>query len=157
MRRRSAILVIVLLSTITSPISSLRRGCERSCWYIIHAHRLAPTVRDAHSRGEPQKAIAAVGLAKASPGVWRHPDLPFMWWVFGLMLGGAVGNLIDRLTQDGVVTDFVDLRWWPVFNIADSCLVIGALLLAVYTLFFEGQERCGPATDAHYRAENDAG
>jgi signal peptidase II len=53
----------------------------------------------------------------------------------GLLLGGAVGNLIDRLLRGGQplrgeVVDFVKVGWWPVFNLADSCIVIGGLLLA---------------------------
>lgn len=46
----------------------------------------------------------------------------------GMMLGGAVGNLIDRV-RFGAVTDFIDLRVWPIFNLADAALTIGALLL----------------------------
>jgi signal peptidase II len=51
----------------------------------------------------------------------------------GLLLGGACGNLVDRLVRQnhGAVIDFVDLRWWPVFNVADACITIGALLLIV--------------------------
>lgn len=45
-----------------------------------------------------------------------------------LILGGAVGNMADRL-PDGRVTDFVDVRWWPVFNGADSAIVVGVTLL----------------------------
>lgn len=52
----------------------------------------------------------------------------------GLQLGGATGNLVDRLTL-GYVTDFVDFRVWPVFNIADSAIVVGTALLAYYALF----------------------
>lgn len=48
-----------------------------------------------------------------------------------LMLGGCVGNLIDRLIF-AKVTDFIDLRVWPIFNIADSALTIGVILLIVY-------------------------
>lgn len=44
-----------------------------------------------------------------------------------LILGGALGNLIDRLVY-GYVIDFIDFHWWPVFNIADIALVIGAVL-----------------------------
>ena len=47
----------------------------------------------------------------------------------GLIFGGTVGNLIDRLSS-GYVTDFIDIGIWPVFNIADSSVVVGALLLA---------------------------
>lgn len=46
----------------------------------------------------------------------------------GLQLGGAMGNLIDRLMQ-GHVTDFIDVWIWPVFNIADSSIVIGLAIL----------------------------
>ena len=47
----------------------------------------------------------------------------------GLLLGGAVGNMLDRVRLGGVV-DFLDFRIWPVFNIADSCITIGAVLMA---------------------------
>ncbi|HET7088313.1 MAG TPA: signal peptidase II [Anaerolineae bacterium] len=48
----------------------------------------------------------------------------------GLQLGGALGNLIDRLRL-GHVVDFIDLKFWPVFNVADSAIVIGVALLAI--------------------------
>jgi len=51
-----------------------------------------------------------------------------------LILGGAIGNLIDRL-RFGFVVDFLDLRVWPVFNIADSVITIAALLLTWKLLF----------------------
>ena len=49
----------------------------------------------------------------------------------GLVLGGAAGNLCDRIFRDtgGRVVDFIDLQWWPVFNVADVCIVAGALVL----------------------------
>jgi signal peptidase II len=56
----------------------------------------------------------------------------------GLQLGGAVGNLIDRLTQ-GYVTDFMDFGPWPVWNIADLAVVTGTVLLA-FVLFQEERE-----------------
>jgi signal peptidase II len=51
----------------------------------------------------------------------------------GLMLGGAVGNLIDRISR-GYVTDFIDFRIWPAFNIADSAIVIGVIIVVYYLL-----------------------
>jgi signal peptidase II len=54
-----------------------------------------------------------------------------------LILGGALGNLIDRL-RFGYVVDFLDFRIWPVFNIADSCVTIGAILLA-YSILREAK------------------
>jgi signal peptidase II len=57
----------------------------------------------------------------------RHPVLPV---ALGLLIGGSAGNLVDRLRQ-GHVTDFLDLRYWPAFNLADAFIVVGvAILLA---------------------------
>ena len=58
----------------------------------------------------------------------------------GLVLGGALGNLGDRVFRDtgGAVIDFIDLQWWPVFNVADAALSIGAVLLVLTGL--TGQE-----------------
>lgn len=57
-----------------------------------------------------------------------------------LILGGAAGNLIDRLTI-GTVTDFVDMylgaHHWPAYNVADSCISIGAVLAGIWWAFFE--------------------
>jgi signal peptidase II len=55
---------------------------------------------------------------------------PALYLPFALILGGAVGNLVDRL-RFGYVVDFIDLHFWPVFNAADSCITIGAILLFV--------------------------
>jgi signal peptidase II len=54
----------------------------------------------------------------------------------GLVVGGALGNLVDRLVRghDGAVVDFIDLQWWPVFNVADACIVVGGALLALCSL-----------------------
>jgi len=56
----------------------------------------------------------------------------------GLILGGAVGNLIDRVLF-GYVIDFLDFRIWPVFNIADASITIGACILAIRLIF---NKRC---------------
>ena len=61
----------------------------------------------------------------------------------GLLLGGTLGNLIDRL-RAGAVVDFIDVGWWPVFNLADSSIVIGiALLVAVTVLSTDGERGQG--------------
>lgn len=52
----------------------------------------------------------------------------------GLLLGGAMGNLIDRLFL-GQVVDFIDVGFWPVFNLADSAIVVGTILVLYYFLF----------------------
>jgi signal peptidase II len=60
----------------------------------------------------------------------------FLRLAFGLQLGGAMGNLVDRIVF-GYVTDFVNFRWWPVWNIADSCIVVGTILLLIFIVFFD--------------------
>ena len=64
---------------------------------------------------------------------WR----PLVWLPVGLLLGGAVGNLIDRATE-GAVTDFLKLPAWPAFNVADIAITFGVLAL-LYVL--EGPPR----------------
>ncbi|HNM84410.1 MAG TPA: signal peptidase II [Mycobacterium sp.] len=64
------------------------------------------------------------------------------WWAIGLgmILGGALGNLVDRFFRSpgplrGHVVDFLSIGWWPVFNVADPAVVGGALLLVALSLF----------------------
>lgn len=51
----------------------------------------------------------------------------------GLVVGGAVSNLVDRLVRShgGAVIDFIDVQWWPIFNLADASIVVGGLALAL--------------------------
>jgi signal peptidase II len=68
----------------------------------------------------------------------------------GLVLGGALGNLVDRMARApgigrGWVVDFIDFRVWPVFNVADACIVIGAMLLVLST-FLADRKRPAPTT-----------
>ncbi len=61
---------------------------------------------------------------------------------FGLIVGGAVGNLIDRVRL-GYVRDFIYLDFapnFPIFNIADSCLCVGAVMMVIYILFMSGKK-----------------
>lgn len=62
--------------------------------------------------------------------VIRTPLDPAFGAVLGLILGGTVGNGYDRLLR-GEVTDFLDVHWWPVFNIADSAVTVGVVLLVI--------------------------
>ena len=55
-------------------------------------------------------------------------DRPLLWLPVGMLLGGALGNLADR-AREGAVIDFIDPVGWPAFNVADSCIVVGVVLL----------------------------
>ena len=61
-----------------------------------------------------------------------HLDKPLVWLPTGLLLGGALGNVIDRI-RDGAVTDFIKLPGWPAFNVADISITFGVLVLLYVT------------------------
>jgi signal peptidase II len=73
--------------------------------------------------------VVCLAIVVASFGVSR----PILAVGMGLVLGGALGNLTDRIVRgsglDGRVVDFIHITGWPVFNVADSCIVIGAALI----------------------------
>ncbi len=66
-------------------------------------------------------------LASDKGAVYYHIGL-------GLILAGALGNLVDRLTCDGRVRDFIDFSFWPTFNVADALLCVGVGLVGLWIL-----------------------
>jgi signal peptidase II len=71
-------------------------------------------------------AGVAIGLVLSPPRY--RPAL-------GIILGGAVGNLIDRLRFDGAVVDFIGFFGWPSFNVADAAIVVGTIFLGLQVVF----------------------
>jgi signal peptidase II len=59
-----------------------------------------------------------------------RPTRPWLWLPTGLLIGGAIGNLIDRIAH-GAVTDFIKLPLWPAFNVADMAITFGVLSLLI--------------------------
>ena len=85
--------------------------------------------------------ILLVGVAYLYP---RLPaNQPIVKLGAGLLVGGAIGNLIDRV-RIGYVIDFFDFRIWPIFNVADICIVCGVACLAHYLLMIPDETE--PAT-----------
>jgi signal peptidase II len=79
--------------------------------------------------GKPAVMIIVLA-ALAGLVVWffLHSTRPHVWIPTGLLLGGAVGNILDRV-RDGSVTDFIKLPLWPAFNVADMAITFGVLSL----------------------------
>jgi signal peptidase II len=76
----------------------------------------------------------------------------------GMQLGGAIGNLTDRIRL-GYVVDFIDFRFWPIFNAADSSISLSLILLAVYLLYFDksaSAKRPAPAPEQSTQPTSDS-
>jgi signal peptidase II len=96
---------------------------------------------------------------------WMGRRLVSPWWAVGLgmILGGAMGNLVDRFFRApgplrGHVVDFLSIGWWPVFNVADPSVVGGAILLVALSVFgfdFDqvGRRRADGSTEGRDQAD----
>ena len=114
----------------------------RDAYAVGSVHRVLPGVRFVRTTntgiafsigvgGEwSELVIAAVVICGVIAYFGRHHERRGLWIATGLIVGGALGNLLDRL-RDGAVTDFIKLPLWPAFNVADSAITIGVIALAV--------------------------
>jgi signal peptidase II len=102
---------------------------------IVHWYNTGVAFGFFQGKGE---VFAILAVAVAAAIIFYFPRVPASDWslrlAMGLQLGGAMGNLVDRLFYDGIVTDFISVGTFPVFNLADSSITIGVivLLLGVY-------------------------
>jgi signal peptidase II len=110
------------------PVNESRPVIDRLV-FITHTQNTGAAFSLGHGLGAFFLAFAAIASVVI---VYAYRRVPSGEWItrvaLGLVLGGAVGNAFDRLLSSSV-TDFIDVRIWPVFNVADSCIVVGALLL----------------------------
>jgi signal peptidase II len=74
--------------------------------------------------------ITLVALAALTAYFVLRPGQRLLWLPTGLLLGGAIGNLIDRI-RSGSVTDFIKLPHWPAFNVADTAITLGVIALLI--------------------------
>ncbi len=87
----------------------------------------------------PVIGLVAIGIAVVVAFSARRLRSPLALVLCGVVIGGALGNVYDRATRvlpggkfmSGAVVDFIDLQWWPVFNVADMAVVCGGIALAV--------------------------
>jgi signal peptidase II len=143
-------LLVVLVDRWTKRLVATRIGLYRDIQIIPGFFRLTHTentgaafslfaASPAHWKTDLLIAFSAVAIVIVSVLLWKQPrPLALSGVALSLILGGAAGNLWDRVAS-GRVVDFllfyVKQYQWPVFNLADSCIVIGASLLVIEILF----------------------
>ncbi len=74
--------------------------------------------------------VIAVALGALLVYFARHAGTPLIWLPTGMLLGGALGNIVDRV-REGAVIDYVKLPHWPAFNVADAAITVGVVILLV--------------------------
>jgi signal peptidase II len=84
-------------------------------------------------------AVTMIALAAMLAWFAVAPQRPGLWIAVGLLTGGALGNLIDRIRLDAV-TDFIDPPFWPAFNVADIAITLGAVALVLSVMFGDEPE-----------------
>lgn len=97
----------------------------------------------AFSKGQSLGAIIGlIAMGVVAVVIWgvRKNSNPVVAIAAGLVVGGAIGNLLDRLFRDdgwlhGSVVDFIDFQWFPIFNIADMAVNVGGVMFVLWSLF----------------------
>lgn len=127
--------LVLFLDQWSKRVVQLRAGLSAISLGHVLRIRHARSVRNMYTRNAARFALVLVWLTALVSGIMLHragDRLQSHAAMFGLgaALGGAAGNLFDILRRRYVV-DFIDLGWWPVFNLADIAIV-GGLLLALW-------------------------
>ena len=133
LRAASVLACVVVADQLTKHLvnQSIGPGEHRS---VVPGVQLVHAINDgvafSVSAGGPLLVAIVIAVAIIAIVVFfvTHVDRPLLWLPAGLMVGGAVGNLADRV-RDGAVTDFIKLPHWPAFNVADACITVGVIVL----------------------------
>lgn len=150
----SAVGIITLLADQVSKAWALRSLQIGSPHHVLSTLRfnLAFNTGMAFSRGVssgPLIGVIAIAIAAAMVFFARQSSSKVQLVAMGAIIGGALGNVFDRLLRvgalgspvgggfmSGSVVDFIDVQFWPIFNLADAAVVVGGIVLAVHMLWF---------------------
>jgi signal peptidase II len=128
--------LVIVVDQITKALvrSDMRLGERRDLVAFVHLERSRNTGvafgAFGGSAGIIVGVLVAVALVALIAYFVTHQDQPWIWLPTGMLLGGAIGNVADRLRSGGV-TDFIKLPHWPQFNVADVAITVGVLVLLV--------------------------
>ncbi len=111
--------------------SSLQRGEERDIVAgvkLVNVRNTGVAFGQLQNGGAIVAAVIAIAVIALLVYFARNGSKPLIWLPTGLLLGGALGNIVDRL-REGAVIDFIKLPHWPAFNVADSAITVGVIAL----------------------------
>ena len=134
LRRAGLVLAgVVLLDQVTKALvrGALDVGDEDAIFpavTLVHVRNTGVAFGAFARGGAVVIVLVAAALAALVFYFVTHVERPLVWLPTGLLLGGSIGNIIDRV-RDGAVTDFVKLPAWPAFNVADMAITFGVLAL----------------------------
>jgi signal peptidase II len=132
--RAGAVLAIVLIldqvtkHTIATGVAAGEQQKFLPGITLVHVRNTGVAFSLFSSGGALVLVLTLAALAALVGYLAFRPDRPGLWLPTGMLLGGAVGNLIDRIGS-GAVTDFIKLPLWPAFNVADISITFGVLAL----------------------------
>ncbi len=132
-RAGAVIAVVIALDQIAKALvrANVAEGSERSVFFfvkLVYVRNKGVAFGFLSGGGAIVLVLTLVALALLVGYLAIRPDRPWLWLPTGLLIGGAVGNLIDRVAN-GAVTDFIKLPHWPAFNVADMSITVGVFAL----------------------------
>ena len=127
------LLIVLVVDQVTKALvrGSLAFGEEESVFPLVklqHTRNRGVAFSALEGRTGLVVVVIAVAVVALVAYFATHLDRPLVWLPTGLLAGGALGNVVDRVHQ-GFVTDFIKLPAWPVFNVADMAITFGVLAL----------------------------
>ena len=134
---RAAIVLVVVLAAdqiVKSLVTgSLERGEVRDLvWFVdlVNTRNTGVAFGQLQGGGVIVTVVIALALAALLVFFARNAHRPLVWLPTGLLLGGALGNIVDRV-REGAVIDYLKLPHWPAFNVADAAITVGVVILLV--------------------------
>ena len=132
-RAALVVLAVLVLDQVSKAIAvgELARGERRDLFAgidLVHVRNKGIAFGLFDGGGTTLTVVTLAALALLLAYFALHATRAWLWLPTGLLLGGALGNLVDR-AREGAVTDFLDLPLWPAFNVADAAITVGVLAL----------------------------
>ena len=140
-RRGASVRALVVLAVVLAAdqivkalvTGSLERGEVRDLvWFVdlVNTRNTGVAFGQLQNGGTIVSIVIALALAALLVFFARNAQRPLVWLPTGMLLGGALGNIVDRV-REGAVIDYVKLPHWPAFNVADASITVGVVILLV--------------------------